>query len=121
MMRCMYESLVLKYRFAVEQLAKMTGMEFTQIHILGGGARDGTLCRFTASCCNLPVIAGPAEATALGNIIIQLQALGDITDIAEGRKLIAGTEPLKTYMPVSADDWDSGFERFSMLVSSSQL
>jgi rhamnulokinase len=120
-MRCVYESLVLKYRFALNQLVKMTGRKFTRIHILGGGARDETLCRFTASCCNLPVTAGPVEATALGNIIIQLQALGDIADIAAGRKLIAGTEQLKTYMPLSTDEWDSGFERFSMLVSSYQI
>jgi rhamnulokinase len=117
-MRCIYESLVLKYRLAVTQLEKMTGKRFTEFHMLGGGVKDKTLCQFTADCCGIPVIAGPVEATALGNIVIQLSALGDIATIDEGRKLIAGTELLKTYIPAPSADWESGFERYISLISS---
>ncbi len=117
-MRCIYESLVLKYRLTVEQLENMTGRKFTEFHMLGGGVKDRSLCQFTADCCGITVIAGPVEATALGNIIIQLSALGDIADIDEGRKLIAGTESLKTYIPAPSVDWESGFKRYMSLLSS---
>ena len=117
-MRCIYESLALKYRFAVKQLAEATGKEFAQIHILGGGARDETLCRMTADCCGLPVTAGPVEATALGNILTQLVALGDIQSIAAGRKLLMETERLRTYEPENSADWNGSFAAFTTLLSS---
>ncbi len=73
-MRCIYESLALKYRFALDQLSEATGKRFSALHILGGGTKDGLLCRMTADCSGLPVLAGPVEATALGNIVLQLIA-----------------------------------------------
>ena len=91
-MRCIYESLALKYRFALGQLTQATGKKFSALHVLGGGTKDGLLCRMTAACTGIPVIAGPVEATALGNILIQLKALGQLESIAQGRELIARTE-----------------------------
>lgn len=96
-MRVIYESLALKYRYAIEQLEKATGRKFGTLHIVGGGTKDKTLCRLTAEATGRRVVAGPAEATALGNIIIQLEALGAISSLAEGRKLIAEAEDLAVY------------------------
>ncbi len=112
--RCIYESLALKYRYALEQLEKMTGKSFTTLHILGGGANAGLLCQMTADACELTVKAGPVEATALGNILIQLKALHAICDIAEGRHLIAATEKITEYKPQNQkyDAWENAYRKF---------
>ena len=110
-MRCIYESLALKYRFALEQLSRATGKQFSVLHVLGGGAKDGLLCRMTADCAGIPVVAGPVEATALGNILIQLVALNCLHDLDEGRALIARTEPLRRFEPETSCAWDAAFTR----------
>lgn len=115
-MRCIYESLALKYRFALEQLSRATGKPFGSLHILGGGTKDGLLCRMTADCTGIPVIAGPVEATALGNILIQLAALGEVKDIEEGRALIAATEPVKRFAPAAQNDWNRAYEAYKTIV-----
>lgn len=111
-MRCIYESLALKYRFAVDQLRQATGKQFTALHVLGGGTKDGLLCQMSANSTGLPVVAGPIEATALGNIMIQLVALGALPDIAAGRALIATTEKLKQFAPQETADWDKAYARY---------
>ena len=116
-MRCICESLALKYRFALEQLSRATGKQFSVLHVLGGGAKDGLLCRMTADCAGIPVIAGPVEATALGNILIQLVALGELPDIAAGRALIAATEPVKRFAPGDRNDWDKAYETYTTILS----
>ena len=116
-MRCIYESLALKYRFALEQLSRATGKQFSVLHVLGGGAKDGLLCRMTADCTGIPVVAGPVEATALGNILIQLVALGELPDIAAGRALIAATEPVKRFAPADRNDWDKAYETYITILS----
>lgn len=115
-MRCIYESLAFKYRYTLEQLAQATGKTFTALHVLGGGTKDGLLCRMTADCTGVPVIAGPVEATALGNILIQLVALGELKDIDEGRALIARSEPLKHFTPANRDDWNKKYELYKTIV-----
>lgn len=115
-MRCIYESLALKYRFALDQLSQATGKQFSSLYILGGGTKDGLLCRMTADCTGIPVIAGPVEATALGNILIQLVALGEVKDIEEGRALIAATEPVKRFAPSAQDDWNRAYETYKTIV-----
>ena len=115
-MRCIYESLALKYRFALDQLSQATGKNFSSLHILGGGAKDGLLCRMTADCTGIPVIAGPVEATALGNILIQLVALGEVKDIEEGRALIAAIEPVKRFAPSAQGGWSKAYETYKTIV-----
>lgn len=112
--RCIYESLAMKYRYALEQLERMTGKNFTTLHILGGGANAGLLCQMTADACRLMVKAGPVEATALGNILIQLKALHAIHDIDKGRRLIAVTEKITEYAPQNRkkDAWENAYHRF---------
>ncbi|MEG2851921.1 MAG: rhamnulokinase family protein [Hydrogenoanaerobacterium sp.] len=115
-MRCIYESLALKYRYAIEQLHEATGKSFKALHILGGGTKDKLLCQMTANSCHMHVTAGPIEATALGNIIIQLVALGALKSIAEGRKLIAKTEKLKEYEPTEHGAWEDAFESYKKIM-----
>lgn len=97
--RCIYESLALKYRFALEQISHRTGRQFNVLHLLGGGTKDGFLCQMTADSLAFPVIAGPTEATALGNMLLQLIALEQLPDVDAGRELIRKTETLKAYTP----------------------
>lgn len=115
-MRCIYESLALKYRYAVEQLKLATKKDFSALHVLGGGTKDKLLCQMTANSCMVPVIAGPIEATALGNIIIQLVALGALESIEAGRTLIAKTETLKQYQPMEQEQWNSAFAVYKKIL-----
>lgn len=95
--RCIYESLALSYRDAVAQLESCTGKTYDTIYMVGGGTKDRLLCRMTAEICGRRVVAGPAEATALGNAAIQLMAAGAIPDLAAARAVIARSDPPMTF------------------------
>ncbi len=114
--RCIYESLALKYRLALEQIAECTGKRFNVLHLMGGGTKDGFLCELTSQSLGMPVIAGPIEATALGNIVLQLIALGEIESIEKGREIIAETEKVKKYEEQHTSDWDEAHERFCKII-----
>ncbi|MBO4894496.1 MAG: rhamnulokinase [Clostridia bacterium] len=111
-MRCIYESLAMKYRMTFDMLRECTGKDYPCIHVIGGGVKDGLLCRMTASSCNVPVKAGPIEATVLGNIAVQLMAEGCIKDVAEARKVISNSETLRVYEPESPEKWAAAYEIF---------
>jgi len=87
---------------------------------LGGGTKDGFLCEMAADSINMPVIAGPIEATALGNIMLQLIALGEIDSIEEGRRLIAENEAVKTYHPHHTQSWQTAYERFKSIINKTE-
>ena len=112
LVRCIYESLAMKYRFAMNQLSENTHRQFDVLHLLGGGTKDAFLCQMTADSLGIPVIAGPVEATALGNILLQLIALGDIKDIDEGRTIIREQERVNRYQPENADSWKRAYKKF---------
>lgn len=114
--RCIYESLAMKYRYALQQISQCTGKQFEVLHLLGGGTKDKFLCQLTADSINIPVMAGPVEATALGNIILQLIALGEISSIDEGRQLIAKTHQLNTFKPSHTEEWESAYDRFVRII-----
>lgn len=116
LVRCIYESLALKYNYAIRQISECTGKVFTSLNMLGGGTKDGFLCEMTANSLNIPVVAGPAEATALGNIILQLVALGEISSVEEGRAVIAKTEKLKNYEPHHSSEWDAAYEKYVKII-----
>lgn len=121
-MRCIYESLALKYRLALDQLEAVTGTEFSALHMLGGGIQAKLLCQLTANSCRKTVVAGPIEATALGNIIIQLVALGALESIEQGRLLIAKSEPLIWYQPGEAEEWEQALQTYrNILEGGTQL
>jgi len=102
--RCIYESLAMKYKFTFDNLKDCTGSDFKAIHMVGGGTKDGFLCQMTSDATGVPVIAGPIEATAAGNVAVQLIAAGEIKDLKEARKIIADSFAVVKYEP-----HDSGF------------
>ena len=114
--RCIYESLAMKYRLALQQIGECTGKKFSVLHLMGGGTKDGFLCELAAQSLGIPVVAGPIEATALGNIVLQLIALGEIETIEKGREIIAETEKVKTFNEEHTSDWDEAFERFCKII-----
>ena len=114
--RCIYESLALKYRHAFINLGKITGKSFNGIHIVGGGTNAELFCQMTASSCNTNVYAGPVEATALGNVAVQLMATGDIKDIKEARSIIRDSSDIKTYSPEDTSSWDKAYETFKTIL-----
>jgi rhamnulokinase len=106
--RCVVESLALAYRRTVRDAVRLSGTPVNTIHLVGGGARNELLCRLTADACGLPVVAGPVEATALGNVLMQARAAGVVTDLAATRALIAATQPLRHYAPTGpTTPWDA--------------
>lgn len=117
LIRCIYESLAMKYKFAVNQIEENTDKKFCVLHLLGGGTKDSFLCQMTADSLGIPVIAGPVEATALGNILLQFIALGDIKNIEEGRKLIRKQENVKKYIPENFENWKNSYRKFCKSVN----
>lgn len=111
-MRCIYESLAMKYKYVLAGIEDCVGKKYDRIHVMGGGTKDTFLCAMTASSCNRTVYAGPIEATVLGNVAVQLMSSGDIKDISEARKIIANGENLKTYEPVDAHKWEEAYTEF---------
>ncbi len=83
---------------------------------MGGGCQNRLLCRFTAEACQRPVITGPVEATALGNLMVQAIALGEIPDLESGRKAIAGSVKQEYFQPTGDEDWDEAYERLVALL-----
>lgn len=114
-MCCINQSLALKYRYALEQIEECTGKHFDKIHMIGGGIQSKLLCQMTASASGRKVIAGPVEATALGNIAVQLMALGEIRDVQEARQIIKNSETTYEYEPQDREKWDAAYEKFVKL------
>ncbi len=116
--RCILESLALKYRFVLEQLESISSQTIECIHIIGGGAKNRLLCQFAANATSRPVFAGPSEATALGNILIQAKALGHIHSLKEIRDIIRNSFPLEIFQPENVSVWEEAFLSFSELLHS---
>ena len=115
-MRCIYESLAMRYRYTRRSIEEVTGRSYEAIHMIGGGTKDRLLCQMTADACRCEVVAGPIEATAMGNIAVQLIALGELKDLKEARRVIADSEPLKHYAPESPEVYDEAYGRFEKLL-----
>ena len=112
-MRCIYESLAMKYRLTFEKIAGCTGKTYKTIHVIGGGVKDTLLCQMTANACGCDVEAGPIEATVLGNIAVQLIASGVLRDVAEAREVVSRSETVRAYRPQDADAWQTAFGVFT--------
>jgi rhamnulokinase len=117
--RCILESLALKYRYVIESIETILARRLTPIVVLGGGARNGLLNQFTADALQRPVIAGPVEATALGNLVVQMIGSGELADLQEGRALIHNSTPLATYTPGDGAAWDAAYLRLRQLMEQS--
>jgi rhamnulokinase len=114
--RCVLESLALKYRQTVELLQTTIGISPRMVHVVGGGAKNTTLCQWTADATGLQVLAGPAEASTIGNLLVQAMALGELGSLAEARQAVRSSFPVDVYDPRDHDAWDAAYDRFSMVV-----
>lgn len=116
--RCIFESLALRYRWTAEKLEELTGRSYPVINIVGGGTKEEMLSQFTADASHRKVCAGPVEATALGNIAMQCIASGEIGDMWEARRVIRNSTEIKEYTPdtVNAKAWDEAYERFLKII-----
>jgi sugar (pentulose or hexulose) kinase len=114
--RSSLESLALDYRFKHAQIAHFSQRSYNHIRVVGGGSQNDLLNQWTADACGLPVMAGPVEATALGNVMVQAIATGDIANLRQGREAIAASVTLKSYEPNNTEVWDEASERFEKLI-----
>jgi len=114
--RCAFESLAMNYRVVFRQLEQLIGRRIERLHIVGGGSKNALLNQFAANALQVPVIAGPAECTALGNILVQAIALGHLPSLAAARAVVRHSFELTTVQPQAAGIWDAAFTRFEKLV-----
>jgi rhamnulokinase len=115
LIRCALESLALKYRRVLEGIESLTGARVAVIHVVGGGSKNELLNQFTANACGRPVIAGPTEATALGNVLLQARTAGDVGTLSELREIVRRSSELRTYEPQAVADWNAAYEQFLRL------
>ncbi len=116
--RCIFESLALRYRWTAEKLEELTGKKYEVINIVGGGTKEDMLSQFAADASGKTVYAGPVEATTLGNVAMQLITLGEISDMWEARRVIANSFEIKTFAPRTENKsaWDEAYGRFLTLI-----
>lgn len=110
--RCIFDSLALRYRQIFGYLQQMSPFPIEALHVIGGGSRNNLLNQFTCNAVGVPVVAGPSECTAIGNIMLQAKAAGIVSDIAAMRRLIAASIETTTFTPEEAEDWDKGYELY---------
>ena len=112
LVRCAYESLALKYRETIGALEELTGEKIEVIHIVGGGSQSRLLNQFAADACQRPVVTGPVEATAMGNLLTQIRADGELESLAEMREVVRRSSPVQQYEPTA---WNEAADRFAEL------
>lgn len=117
--RCIFVSLALKYRWVTNCLEEMLGETIEVIHIIGGGSQNQLLCQMTADATGKEVIAGPVEATAIGNALMQAIAIGYLGSLSEAREIVSKSFPLKRFQPDPSDQWDSAFHCLKELINHS--
>jgi rhamnulokinase len=115
--RCALESLALKYRMVLGWLEELTGERVSVIHIVGGGTQNELLNQFTADACGRPVVTGPVEATALGNVLVQARTAGEVGSLSEIRDVVRASSEMKRYEPRDTAAWDAAYERFKELLA----
>ncbi len=113
--RCIFEGLALKYKMVLDQIYEVTGNDPDTIHIIGGGTKNELLCQFTADATGKPVVAGPAEGTAVGNLLMQAMAGGYLDSLAAMREVVVNTFEISYYDPKNTDAWNRAYERFKKL------
>ncbi|HQE96461.1 MAG TPA: FGGY-family carbohydrate kinase, partial [Candidatus Marinimicrobia bacterium] len=113
--RCVLDSLALDYKNVLEKLVGISNRPVELIHIVGGGSQNDLLNQLTANATGLSVFAGPAEATVLGNAIVQLITLGEIKNLSEARQIVAKMRGIKRYEPKDSALWDEAYQRFLTL------
>lgn len=111
-LRCIYDSLSLKYRYAVGQIETCTEKQYGALHIVGGGVKDTLLCQLTADALGKPVVAGPVEATVYGNLVLQLLARGVVKDLKEAREIVRRSDKVNTFTPNTSTQVENAYKTF---------
>jgi sugar (pentulose or hexulose) kinase len=114
--RCVAQSLALKYRSTLESIEDVLGRPIKIINMVGGGIKDKMVCSFTANATGRTVKAGPVEATAAGNIIMQLFALGEINSLAQGREIVKRSFDFHEYTPQEGGKWDEAYQKYLKII-----
>lgn len=114
--RCIFDSLALMYRKALQEISVLNGCPIQALHIVGGGVNNGLLCQLTADVAGISVIAGPVESTALGNILVQMISSGELKNITEARQRVKDSFDIKTYEPNKIANLAETYKKFSLLV-----
>ncbi len=115
--RCAMESLAFKCRMVLDALEDVQGTSMEAVHMLGGGIKDTMFCEFVANATRKKVLAGPVEATSTGNAIVQLMAMGKLSDLMAARTVVKESFPVETYEPAESADWEAAYETFKTFVS----
>ena len=110
--RCIFRSLALRYRQVVEILQSMCDFPIRKLHVIGGGSQNRYLMQYAANALNMPVICGPVEGTALGNILMQIKASDSELTLERMRQITASSVELVTYYPIDADAWNKEYQKF---------
>lgn len=116
MARCVYESLALKYRWVMERLEEIKGQPLEQLNIVGGGIQNKLLNQMAADAIDRPVITGPVEGAAMGNLLVQAMALGEVKDVNELRRIVRNSETVETYFPRHTAQWESAYQKLLALL-----
>jgi rhamnulokinase len=117
LLRAIFESLACRYRQVLDEIEDVTGRTIDTVHVIGGGSQNAFLCRLTADVSRRVVLAGPVEAAALGNVLVQLHAFGDVGSLAEMREVVRRSCELQVYEPdPAADRWNALYDRFRAVV-----
>ncbi|WP_322745754.1 rhamnulokinase family protein [Paenibacillus donghaensis] len=113
--RCILESLAFKYRQTLDEIEALTGEDIEQIHMVGGGIQNRLLCQLTANVTGRSVIAGPVEATSIGNLMMQAKAHGEVKHLADIREVVRQSYPPEIYVPEDAEEWEERYRRYDQL------
>jgi rhamnulokinase len=113
MARCIFESLALRYRQVLGYLRELAPFPIEKLHVIGGGTYNHYLMQMTADCIGIPVVTGPVEGTAIGNIMLQAKAAGLVGDIFQMREIIANSIEQHTYLPTDTQPWDEAFQKIN--------
>jgi len=111
------ESLALKYRLILDEIRQISATPIRTIHVIGGGVKNRLLCQFTANATGLPVLAGPSEATAIGNIMMQARACGLFSSLSSMREVVGNSFELEVYEPKQSEMWEKAYESFEHVVT----
>ena len=110
--RCIFESLAMRFRYNLSIMEKLTGQKNTILYIVGGGVQNKLLCQFIADALEMPVTAGPIEATSAGNLFMQLKGTGEISNLSEGRQISSNSSKIIDYEPKNKKVWGDAYERY---------
>lgn len=115
--RCIYDSLVLKYKFTIKQIESVTGKKIEKLHIIGGGAHNVIMNQLTADAIGIPVFAGPTEATAIGNIMLQAKAMGKVKSLDEIREIVSNSFEVSEFKPLPKLNWEEAYKKFEKILA----